>query len=520
MSKQQNIKNLTNDMSKLDLNKKPAATTTTPASKQTIAQKAAAAQKAAQAKKAAAAQQKKKATTTNNKNNDDDVDLDGLMLSAQQENAAAALSDDPAVVARVMGSREAIADKRQEAHIARKLGQRPEEYTTPQNGDLTQTTPPTIPVARFFAEPAPGFFHEKESTSTDAVGDADQHDTITTRTTKAEKRSKDLINEQQLQHLREAAEVHRQVRQDIQLYLQPGVKLLDVAAHLERATHDLLGYDAQNPLARSRGFPTGLNVSNLTTGRADVAHWAPNPGDNTVIHKDDVIKIDFGTQINGCIIDSAFTWHMNEQFDPIVEATKEATAKAIAMAGVDVRLGDIGGLVAEIITSYEMEINGQMVPVKPIRNLYGHSIGNYRIHAGKSVPLVNNHDQTKMEEGELFAIETFAACGKLDRVVEDNNCSHFMRNFSVDTPIAKQPGAVKLWNFINEKFGTLAFCPRWILEHGYQDYPLALQQLVNVGSIDPYAPLVLPKGTHSSQSEHTIHIGKNSTEVLSAGWDY
>jgi methionyl aminopeptidase len=49
--------------------------------------------------------------------------------------------------------------------------------------------------------------------------------------------------------------------------------------------------------------------------------------------------------------------------------------------------------------------------VKSIRNLNGHSIGRYQIHAGKSVPIVKGGEQTKMEEGELFAIETFGSTG-------------------------------------------------------------------------------------------------------------
>ena len=43
------------------------------------------------------------------------------------------------------------------------------------------------------------------------------------------------------------------------------------------------------------------------------------------------------------------------------------------------------------------------------------------IHGGnnaKSVPLVRTEDQTKMEEGEYFAIETFGSTGR-GRVVEN-----------------------------------------------------------------------------------------------------
>ena len=55
--------------------------------------------------------------------------------------------------------------------------------------------------------------------------------------------------------------------------------------------------------------------------------------------------------------------------------------------------------------------------VKVIENLSGHSIGHYKIHGSKSVQLIKNDDQTKMEEGEYFAIETFGSTGRW-RVVE------------------------------------------------------------------------------------------------------
>jgi methionyl aminopeptidase len=52
-----------------------------------------------------------------------------------------------------------------------------------------------------------------------------------------------------------------------------------------------------------------------------------------------------------------------------------------------------------------------LVAVKSVRNLNGHSIGPYQIHAGKSVPIVKGGEQTKMEEGEFYAIETFGSTG-------------------------------------------------------------------------------------------------------------
>lgn len=61
--------------------------------------------------------------------------------------------------------------------------------------------------------------------------------------------------------------------------------------------------------------------------------------------------------------------------------------------------------------------------VKAIENLSGHSINKYQIHGGKSVMLVKNDDQTKMEEGEYFAIETFGSTGR-GRIVESVRISN------------------------------------------------------------------------------------------------
>ena len=86
------------------------------------------------------------------------------------------------------------------------------------------------------------------------------------------------------------------------------------------------------------------------------------------------------------------------------------------------RVGDIGAAIQEAMESYEVEIKGQSLPVKSIRNLNGHDIVQYSIHGGKSVPIVKSNDQTKMEEGEIFAIETFGSTGK-GYVRDDVRCS-------------------------------------------------------------------------------------------------
>ena len=63
--------------------------------------------------------------------------------------------------------------------------------------------------------------------------------------------------------------------------------------------------------------------------------------------------------------------------------------------------------------------------MKAIENLSGHTITTYQVHGGgKSVPLVKTDDQTKMEEGDYFAIETFGSTGR-GRVVESVSWTHY-----------------------------------------------------------------------------------------------
>jgi methionyl aminopeptidase len=93
-------------------------------------------------------------------------------------------------------------------------------------------------------------------------------------------------------------------------------------------------------------------------------------------------------------------------------------------------LGEIGEAIQETMESYEVVVGtdtyrgklricasplaafSKLPLVKCIENLNGHSIHPYRIHGDKSVPIVKTNDQTKMEEGEYFAIETFGSTGR------------------------------------------------------------------------------------------------------------
>ena len=74
-------------------------------------------------------------------------------------------------------------------------------------------------------------------------------------------------------------------------------------------------------------------------------------------------------------------------------------------------MSDFGAAIQKAMESYEVEIGEQSLLVRSIRNLNGHDIVQFSIHGRKSVSIVQGGDQTKIEEGEDFAIETFGSTG-------------------------------------------------------------------------------------------------------------
>lgn len=183
------------------------------------------------------------------------------------------------------------------------------------------------------------------------------------------------------------------------------------------------------------------------------------------------------------------------------------------------RLCDIGERIQEVMESYEVELDGKTYQVKSIRNLNGHSISPYRIHAGKTVPIVKGGEATRMEEMEFYAIETFGSTGK-GVVHDDMETSHYMKNFEVGHVPLRVQKSKQLLSVINQNFGTLAFCRRWLDRLGQTKYLIALKNLCDVGILDPYPPLCDTKGCYTAQFEHTILLRPTCKEVISRGDDY
>lgn len=339
------------------------------------------------------------------------------------------------------------------------------------------------------------------------------------RTGDAEERyiAREEAREQEWNDMRKAAEIHRRVRRNVQNKIKADMPLTDIANTIEDATRKFTCAEdlrtMENPKSQGIGFPTGLSLNSCA------AHFTPNAGDKTVLRYEDVLKIDIGVQVNGNIVDSAWTHTFDPQYDNLLNAVREATYTGVKEAGIDVRLTDIGEAIQEVMESYEVEISGKTYPVKPCRNLCGHNIKPYTIHGGKSVPIVKNGDETKMEEGEHFAIETFGSTGR-GFVVPGGECSHYARNAGVSVPSSQLGNAKKLLHTIDTYFGTLPFCRRYLDRLGEEKYLFSLNNLVRQGIVQDYPPLNDEPGSYTAQFEHTILLHPHKKEVVSKGDDF
>lgn len=310
--------------------------------------------------------------------------------------------------------------------------------------------------------------------------------------------------------LREGAEVHRRVRHwAMENVIKPGVNLYEMCSQIEEAVRRLTGYQ---PVTRGLAFPCGCSLNNCA------AHYTPNYNDGRVLKNDDVMKIDFGVNINGNIIDSAFTVCFDPKFEPLLQASRDATNTGIKTAGIDVRLCDIGDAINEVFDAASYEINGKTYQVKPVSNLSGHLMAPYTIHAGKSIPICRGGSAEKMVEGELYACETFATTGKGRVHSLGDNLSHYM--VSPNPPTPRTPNQRKLLKTLQENFSTLAFCPRFIDHIGEKKYQLDLRQLVECHAVHDYPSLSDVKGCHVTQFEHSFILLPTHKEILSRGDDY
>ncbi|KAL8813207.1 MAG: hypothetical protein Q9223_000960 [Gallowayella weberi] len=374
-----------------------------------------------------------------------------------------------------------------------------------------QTTPPRVPLA--------DIFHDQPYPEGEIAEYVTENDNIR-RTTAEEIRHLSLVDNMDAEFLndyRKAAEVHRQVRQHVRTIASPGISMSQLANEIEdgvRALTNHQGLEAGDAFKAGMGFPTGLCLNNVA------AHWTPNPGAKEVILQyDDVLKVDFGVHVSGRIVDSAFTVAFNPAYDNLLAAVKAATNTGLKEAGIDARMDHISESIQEVMESYEVELNRKPIPVKAVRNITGHNILRYKIHGDKQVPFVKTATTQRMEEGDVFAIETFGSTGKA-YLKDDLGVYGYGRNEHVSAAGVHNTSARSLLKTIDDNFGTLVFSRRYLERIGVKNYHLAMRSLISNGVIESYGPMIDIPGSYVAQFEHTILLRPNCKEVISRGDDY
>jgi methionyl aminopeptidase len=312
-----------------------------------------------------------------------------------------------------------------------------------------------------------------------------------------------------------AGEIHKKVREYIQSYIQPGIKYTTICNLIESKISDEINKIAPNQLNNGIAFPTGISVNNVA------AHFTTSYIDESIIKSDDVIKIDYGVHIDGCIIDSAFTINLNEEYNDILKASDDAVNTIIKNIGVDSRFKELSVLSQEVVESYEHDGKS----LKVIDNLAGHNILPWKIHGGKLLhgKPTNNiiYDDLRVEEDDIMAIEVFVSNGNGTTVLDDDyrNYSHYMlKDDMVNIPLFKNKKTNELSNIITKTFKTLAFCPRFIdtITQQHTNYNDNLQELFTNGYLNSYPPLLETDiESKVAQFEHTMYIGETKKIIFS-----
>ena len=235
-------------------------------------------------------------------------------------------------------------------------------------------------------------------------------------------------------------------------------------------------------------FPVNTSINEVA------AHYTAEPNDPLSIKDDDLVKIDLGAQINGHIADTAVTVCYNAEFDNMVQAAELSLSNAMSMMKVGVKSSDVGRTIEKTI---------KQMGFLPIANLSGHSLDQYTIHAGKSVPNIWSIGSFTFNENQAFACEPFVTTGEgLGFVHEGTGKNIFSLSSRKKT---KDKDADKMLDYIWQNFNLLPFALRWLTnEWEEKEARRLLEILVKKKAVHAYPILVEGNGQRVTQAEHTF----------------
>jgi len=337
--------------------------------------------------------------------------------------------------------------------------------------------------------------------------------------------------EKMLENFRRAAVIHKIVRSNGKKLLKEGAKYWDIVRSIE---DDVLRFtkcdDRKNYFSNLSkykngiAFPVGFSVNEIA------AHDTSYPDDDRLLDNGDIVKIDIGVMYDGYIIDSAFTHIIKKDdtadspYDSLLQASADATYSAISISGVDARLYELSETIEEIISSYEVDLGHKTIQISPIRGLGGHNILHNKVHGDKLILCIPHkiQEDMKMEDGEVYAIETYASTG-YGEITKKEEVNHISFNTSkVDKKTVKfmnrkNKSGLEDWLFAR---GDLPFTPHWCEDAGLKNSLFYIKKYVESGIVSIYPPLTDTIHSKTSQFEHTIYIKESGVEILSLGDDY
>jgi methionyl aminopeptidase len=282
-----------------------------------------------------------------------------------------------------------------------------------------------------------------------------------------------------------AGKIAQQVKEYIAPFVKKGVSLLEIAEKIEDKIIELGGKPA---------FPTNLSINEIA------AHSTPSYNDETLAHG--LIKVDLGVHVDGYISDTSFSLDLesSEQNKKLIEASKKALEQAKKIIEKGISTNTIGKAVQKEIESYGFS---------PIINLSGHQIEQYNLHAGISIPNIDDKRTTEIIPG-LYAIEPFATNGS--GKVKDGKPSGIYS--LIDYKNIRNPNAREILEYIAEEYVELPFCSRWLVKKFGTKVLISLNQLEQNGNLHQYPQLIEVEKGIVSQAEDTILIEENGKKTI------
>ncbi len=244
-------------------------------------------------------------------------------------------------------------------------------------------------------------------------------------------------------------------------------------------------------------FPVNASINEVA------AHYTAEPNDQKTITDTDLVKIDLGAQINGYIADTAVTVCYDPQFDNLVQAAEDALSNAMSMIKIGVKASDVGRTIEKTIKQYGC---------KPIVNLSGHSLDQYTIHAGKSIPNIWSIGTFSLSGNNAYACEPFVTTDQGLGFVREGKTKNIYA--MVSRKKTKNEQADKLLDFIWENFNMLPFALRWIVKKwDEREARELLEVLVKKKVVHSYPVLIEANGQRVAQAEHTFIPTENGVTI-------